>query len=69
MSTCTESIASNLMTVRDVAAHFSVSRQTVVRWVASGELKSFRMGNVLRFTPGNVEQFIQSNERKHNAKA
>jgi excisionase family DNA binding protein len=69
MSTCTESITSNLLNVKQVAAIFGASRQTIIRWVASGELKSFRMGNVLRFTPGDVEKFIQSNQAKQNAKA
>jgi excisionase family DNA binding protein len=67
MSTCETTITNNLLTVREAASYFSVSRQTVLKWIASGELRCIRIGNVLRFHPEQLQQFIQSNEAKRNA--
>lgn len=66
-TTCEQAIAMNLLTVRDAAARFSVSRQTVLRWAGSGELKCLKIGNVLRFTPEAIEDFIRENEAKRTA--
>ncbi|MER5726674.1 helix-turn-helix domain-containing protein [Streptomyces sp. NPDC002418] len=32
------------LTVREVAQHYRVSTRTITRWVASGELRSHRIG-------------------------
>jgi excisionase family DNA binding protein len=64
MTTCEKTM--NLLTVRDAAKHFSVSRATVLKWAASGELKCIKIGNVLRFTPEGIEQFIAANEAKRD---
>ncbi|MFF5853976.1 helix-turn-helix domain-containing protein [[Kitasatospora] papulosa] len=39
-----ESSAPEWMTVREVAEHFRVSTRTIHRWVASGEIRSRRIG-------------------------
>ena len=57
----------NLLTVRETAARFSVSRQTVLKWAGSGELKCIKIGNVLRFTPEAIEEFIHANEAQRSA--
>ena len=36
--------ASEWLTVREVADHFRVSTRTIHRWVASGEIRSRRIG-------------------------
>lgn len=69
MTTCEKHITNNLLTVRQAATRFSVSRQTVLKWAGSGELKCLKIGSVLRFTPEGIEQFIAENEAKRNAKA
>ena len=66
MATCEKEITNNLLTVRQAAARFSVSRQTVLKWAGSGELKCIKIGNVLRFTPEGIEQFIAANEAKRD---
>lgn len=62
MTTCEQTIQQNLLTVRDAAKYFSVSRQTILKWIASGELRCVRIGNVLRFQPDAIQQFIAANE-------
>lgn len=57
----------NLFTVKQAAARFAVSRQTVLKWAGSGELKCLKIGNVLRFTPEAIEEFIRANEAKRSA--
>jgi excisionase family DNA binding protein len=41
-----------------VAATFGVSRRTVWRWVARGEIGYRRIGRVIRFTREDVTEFI-----------
>jgi excisionase family DNA binding protein len=55
-------ITSGLLTVREAAQYFSVSSRIILKWVASGQLKSFRIAGVLRFTPQAIEAFVAANE-------
>lgn len=45
------------LTVADTADRFDVSRRTVLRWIAAGDLIALRLpGGRLRITPGEIER-------------
>ena len=47
-----------LYTVREVARELKVSRQTVWRWIALGQLPALRLGNrIFRVTGEDLENF------------
>jgi excisionase family DNA binding protein len=54
----------SLMTVKDVAAALRVGRATAYTLVASGQLKSVRIGRLIRVTPRALEEFIEANQFK-----
>jgi excisionase family DNA binding protein len=47
-----------LLTVNDVAARLSISRDTVYRLVRSGALESVRVGERLRFRVSDLEAYL-----------
>ena len=54
---------SELLTVGDVARLFKVSKITIHRWKANGELRFVKLGpGSVRFRPEDVEAFIKANE-------
>jgi excisionase family DNA binding protein len=53
-----------LLTVRDVANYFAVSKQTVARWYKSGQLQSMRIGGGVRFTRQHIADLIGTNEKE-----
>ncbi|MHB8394349.1 MAG: helix-turn-helix domain-containing protein [Candidatus Dormibacteria bacterium] len=52
------------MTVKEVAATLRVGRGTAYTLVASGQLKSVRIGRLIRVTPRALEEFIEANQFK-----
>ena len=46
----------------EIADMFKVSRQTVYRWVKSGELSAFKLGHDWRIKNSDLQKFIE--ERK-----
>ena len=48
------------MSKSDVATEYSVSEWTVRKWVSSGQLPAYRLGdgNLLRFRRSDVEQLL-----------
>jgi len=44
----------SLMTIRDVAEYARVSERTIARLIASGDLRSVKIGRVIRFRPADV---------------
>jgi excisionase family DNA binding protein len=62
-----EKNSDQLLSVKDLTRYFAVSRQSIFRWIATGELKpTLKMGHVIRFTPEAVEEFIRANEAQRN---
>jgi excisionase family DNA binding protein len=49
-----------LLSLEQVAKYINLSVKTVRRFVASGALKSYRLGASLRFKFADVEAFIES---------
>lgn len=47
-----------LYTVTEVADYLHVSRSTVYRLIEDGSLRGTRIGQALRFTPGNIRDLI-----------
>lgn len=44
----------SLMTRKEVAEYFSVSLPTIHSWIKTGLLKSYRIGNTIKFKKGEV---------------
>lgn len=54
------------MTVPEVAAALRVSRGTAYTLVASGQIKSVRIGRLIRVAPRALGEFIEANEYKRS---
>ena len=48
-------VPDEFLTKREVAAYFQVSTKTIEAWTESGWLKSYRIGNQIRFKRKEVE--------------
>ena len=48
-----------MLDIKQVSQTFSVSPQTVRKWVRAGELKCFWIVDVMRFRPQDVAEFIE----------
>lgn len=53
-----------LLSTKEVAKLFSVSKQTVRAWMRSGQLKSIHVGQIVRVRREDVQAFIEQNERE-----
>jgi len=53
-----------LLRPADVAEIFDTSTRTVLRWAASGELASIRVGKVVRFRAADVEAFVEAHAER-----
>lgn len=51
------------LTLDDVAHYFSVSLDTVQRWVEAGDLRAFRKGRVVRVANAEVMRFEMVHRR------
>ena len=52
--------AARLLSVREVAAHLSVSTATVYKLARTGQLRHLRVANTVRVDPADLEAFIAS---------
>jgi len=50
-----------LLRINDVCRRLAVSRQTVYRLVAAGDLAATRVGTRLRFDPADVRRYVERN--------
>ena len=48
-----------LLTIKDVAAHLSVSEKTIRRWIGDGSLVIHRLGRQIRVTEDDLGTFIK----------
>jgi excisionase family DNA binding protein len=48
-----------LFSIREVAAYLQVSTSTVYRLMRDGALKGVRVGQSVRFTRGNIQDFLE----------
>lgn len=46
--------------IKDIAATLRVTERTVRRWIASGELPTYRFGGSLRISPQDFEAFVRA---------
>lgn len=51
------------LSVRDVAVRLNVHTQTIYEAVWRGELPAFKVGNVLRILPEDLDRFIAAAKR------
>lgn len=54
-----------LLTMDETAEFFKVERTTVERWIASGDLESFKIKGRRFVTPEQIGEFIDSEYRKN----
>lgn len=52
--------SNEILEAKDVAKLFKVHVRTVARMVERGELKAFRVGDLLRFRRSDIDAFINS---------
>jgi excisionase family DNA binding protein len=50
----------NYWKVREVAAVLQISKQTVYRYVANGEIPFHKLNRSVRFKPSEIERWIES---------
>lgn len=50
---------SDLLTVNDLARHLGISKWTVYRLVRSNELPAVRVGERIRFRPGDIDAYLE----------
>ena len=48
-----------LLTIKDVAAHLSVSEKTIRRWIGDGSLVIHRLGHLIRISEDDLGTFIK----------
>ena len=48
-----------LLTQRDVAAYFKVTRRTIENWRDKGWLPFIRLGGVIRFKPSDLQRVVE----------
>lgn len=46
-------------TVKEIAEHFQVSRQSVYDWINDGKLKAIRVGERIRIPRSALDEFIR----------
>lgn len=51
-----------ILTAQEVADYLRVSRATVWRWCASGQLKAFKAGRSWRIRGSSMEEFVSQTE-------
>lgn len=51
-----------MYSIAQLAAHLSVSRRTICRWIASGELRTHRLGRQHRVSAEDANSFV--NQRR-----
>jgi excisionase family DNA binding protein len=50
---------SDLLSVNELARHLGISKWTVYRLVHAGEIRAVRVGERLRFRPGDIERYLE----------
>jgi len=51
-----------LLSVKDLTMFFGVSRQSIFRWIATGQLKpTLKIGRTVRFSRADVDSFMAAN--------
>lgn len=53
-----------LLTPSEVAKRLGVTLRTVQRWIAEGELPSYKLGKVRRVSEKQLEEFLRYKEEK-----
>ena len=56
--------AESWVSIKEIAAHLGVSRDTVLNWIAKKELPAHKVGKLWKFQISEVDNWIRSGERK-----
>lgn len=51
-------------TVNELAQLFGVTRDTILRYVRTKKIRSFKVGNYIRFTQEMVDEYVLKQTRK-----
>ncbi len=54
----------SMMTTQEVVKYLNISRTTLYKIMDAGELRSYKVRNVLRFRREDVEAYLEKNENK-----
>ena len=58
-----------MMTVRDIADRLCVSERTVRRWIASGKLRTHRLGRTVRVSDEDFRVFLAGSVSGSNGRS
>ncbi len=50
----------NFLSPEEISKHLHVSRRTVMRWIADGQLAALRIGNITRIPADAYQQFLST---------
>ena len=53
------------MSIKDVMANLKICRATVYKHIKSGRLLTYRIGSLVRITPGDLDDFVKQNRSKN----
>ena len=52
-----------MLSVKETADLFGVTKRTVFRWIKSGKMKSVKIGRTVRIKESEIERVIKEGER------
>ena len=52
-----------MLSVKETAELFGVTKRTVFRWIKSGKMKSVKIGRTVRIKESEIERVIKEGER------
>ena len=60
-------LSENWLSIKEIAAHLGVSRDTILNWIAKENLPAHKIGKLWKFQISEVDSWIRnSNNNKHS---
>lgn len=56
---------SSLLSYADAAERLGIAKQTLKQWVSAGKISFYKVGRYTRFSPTDLEAFLEAN--RHSA--
>jgi len=54
-----------LYSIKELSEYLKVHQGSIRRWIASGKLKSSRIGGAIRITENQLQEFIEKGGKNH----
>jgi excisionase family DNA binding protein len=64
MEECMPTTLNNLLTIPEAAKLLGMSVNTLRQWVCQRRLPTIKLGKAVRFSPEDLQKFIQANRRE-----